>query len=133
VSKLNDIDRDFCEAFDNKPYYGGVANSFHYTHKKLPGYIKSQLKEGLDYTEVWNLDITIATFLVPRLRILRDTYHGYSSLLTDEKWLRTLNKMVNGFELYIENKYKCLTSNKLTNKENQAIRLLSLFFRHLWD
>lgn len=55
--------------------------------------------------ECYELDYTLAKFILPRLKILkRDTngYPGSKEIDTFEKWIETLDKMILAFEYIIE-------------------------------
>ena len=101
---------------------------------------------GWDDSEVWNLDVTIATFILPRLRRLKEIKHGAPSTLyegedmsvddpegwkrAEQRWDEEMNKMLAAFEL--------LADSNLFEPAQNAIVLegLQSFARHygsLWD
>lgn len=52
--------------------------------------------------ECWNLDLTIADFIVPRLKQFKKDNNGYpgrDDMDTPEKWDAALDKMIRAFEL----------------------------------
>lgn len=64
-----------------------------------------QHKKYINPCECYELDYTLAKFILPRLKILkRDTngYPGNKEVDTFEKWIETLDKMILAFEYIIE-------------------------------
>lgn len=56
--------------------------------------------------ETWSLDVTIAKFIVPRLKLykkLNNGYPGRDEMDTPEKWNEALDKMIKSFELSAKN------------------------------
>jgi len=62
--------------------------SFLWRHriKKLP----VRIRHGFWPSDCWNLDVTFARFMAPRLRYLRDHTHGYPEGMTELEWERHL-------------------------------------------
>lgn len=61
-------------------------------------------KQGLyvEPHETWNLDIVIAKYIVPRLKLFKKLNNGYpgkDEMDTSEKWDEALDKMIRTFEL----------------------------------
>lgn len=97
------------------------------TDPRIPKYLKQQEERGFDDTELWNLDVTISKFVLPRLKAFKEyTLTGPVELSHDE-WQDTLQKMIDAFEQISD----------VTIGENEIITLgLSLFHRYflrLWD
>jgi len=61
-----------------------------------------------DY-DVWSMDSTLAHIIVPMLKKLKETQHGYPGELTEEEWDEKLDEMIWAFE------------QKLINWEEQYI------------
>lgn len=56
------------------------------------------------YSDLWNLDITIANFVLPRLKKFKKEnigYPGRKEMDTPEKWDEALDKMILAFEYII--------------------------------
>lgn len=56
------------------------------------------------YSDLWNLDITIANFVLPRLKRFKKEnigYPGIDEMDTPEKWDEALDKMILAFEYVI--------------------------------
>lgn len=69
---------------------------------------KKWLKENNLYInpkDIWNLDITIAEFVLPRLRLFKKKnigYPGRGEMDTPEKWDEALDKMIVAFEYILD-------------------------------
>lgn len=104
--------------------------------KKSNQKLKKQLyKKGFDNSECWNLDITIAKFILPRLKNFQKITIGYPSKLKNEKkWNKILNKMIISFELILnddENVKKYKIENR--KKIQKGLKLFAKYFTELWD
>lgn len=64
-------------------------------------YQKQRIERGFDNSELWSLDVTIAKFILPRLKAFRECHCGYPGNLTDEKWNEILDKMIVAFDIYL--------------------------------
>lgn len=89
-------------------------------------------ENGFYYEDCWNLDVTIAHFILPRLIQLRKKTiafpSGFESL---EDWKATLDKMIEAFYLILKDPYssKLNTSNA---KIKEGLTLFAHFFQALW-
>lgn len=64
---------------------------------------KSQrLKHGFDDTELYNLDVTIAQFVLPRLKRFKELSKAYPGYLTEDEWSDILDKIIFAFEITID-------------------------------
>lgn len=52
---------------------------------------------GFRYEETWNLDYTLATFILPRLAYFRKELHSFPAGMTQEMWENILDTMIQGF------------------------------------
>lgn len=95
-------------------------------YKKLQ---KQLIANGIDNSEVWNLDITLAKFILPRLKLLRKIRNGYPPNLTDSTWKETLKKMENSFQITIDG--TLCEDNRL--QYTLGLNLFAQYFPHLWD
>lgn len=95
-------------------------------HKKK---LRKQLrKHGIDQSEVWALDVTIAKFVLPRIKLLRKTTYGYPANLTPEKWDIILKK--------IQTTFKITATDSLTPenyaKHQEGLDLFTTYYNNLW-
>lgn len=77
--------------------------------KRLAEFKKQRVERGFDDTECWNLDNTIAQFVLPRLKHFKENTNGYpgtDEIPTFEKWNEVLDKMIYAFDHIVnEDKY----------------------------
>lgn len=55
--------------------------------------------------ETWSLDITLAKYIIPRLKKFKELENGYpgrGEMDTPEKWDKALDKMIQAFEYVID-------------------------------
>jgi hypothetical protein len=103
------------------------------TDEDLEKFRKQRLERGFDDTETWNLDNTIALFIVPRLKRFKevtDCYpHGYESI---ENWKEAIQKMIDGFELWITHDEWDHRDVEKHKKVDEALQLFAKEFKALW-
>ena len=67
--------------------------------KRNKKYQKELKEKGLDKTECWNLDRTIACFVVPRLKLFKELGNSYPPELDNmSEWHLLIDKMIYSFE-----------------------------------
>ena len=115
--------------------YSGFAWNKHLKKKKRKKYQKFYKKHGFDPTETWNLDITIADFVIPRLKYFRQNLNGHPGDITFKQWKKYLDQMIEGFE---NATYEDIDMNdgepvKDTDKMKKGLDLFSSYYNHLWD
>ena len=72
-------------------------------------FAKQRLEYGFDDTEIWNLDLTIAKFILPRVERLQKTFTGYPGFLHGEdEWKEILGKICKAFRLYVNCDNNCI-------------------------
>ena len=99
---------------------------------------KKQLKKAghyVDPKELVNLDITIAKFILPRLKSFRKMAYGYPALpgYSYAQWKDDLGKMIDAFEIISSDDWP---SNELigSNREivDEGLDLFNKFYLSLW-
>lgn len=83
---------------------------------------------GFDDTETWGLNITIAQFIVPRLKTFRELRCCYPVGITSEEWDDILRRMIEGFEEIAKDQ----TWKMDDFKANMALELFKEWFWDLW-
>lgn len=73
-------------------------------NKKYNKKLRKQLKKnGFDKSECWNLHITIAQFILPRLKYFKKNTNSYPNTDVGFKgWKKILNKMIKSFKHIIK-------------------------------
>lgn len=88
-------------------------------------------KYGFPIEETYNLDYSIAWYVLPRLRAFRKCTISYPADMTYEQWMDMLDVMIEGFDLYC-NKDKLDMTDKDVAKIDLALEHLSKRFWDLW-
>ena len=97
---------------------------------------QERLERGFDLSECWNLDNTIARFIIPRLEAFIEDNAGYPGNMTPEQWNNILNQILEAFKLYIdEDAVFNLTQEEREKRDKKIGKGLKLFAKHfgrLW-
>jgi hypothetical protein len=93
-------------------------------------FAKQREERGWDDSETWNLDHSIATFVLPRLRRFRELDFCHPPHMSAEAWNAAVDDMIYGMEV-------CAADDDFRPEIDwERVRKgLSLFgenFRHLW-
>lgn len=91
-----------------------------------------RITRGFSDKELWNLDITIAKFIYPRLERLIDYQHGYPAEFTEEEWNEVLKRMIRAFKIISSDDFWDMDVEKKCVIESG----LDFFRKHyfsLWD
>lgn len=119
-----------------KPY--SLENSQYASKKQKKKARAFYKKYGFRYEETWNLDHTLACYILPRLAYLRDTTHGYPNAAGNfENWQLILDKMIDAFEqIALEDEISNLTQKEYEERERkikEGLVLFGAYFQSLWD
>lgn len=90
---------------------------------------EQRLKRGFDDSELWNLNSTITSFILPRLKAFRDETVSYPDGMTREEWESIIDEMIAAFELLEEDKCDSESNKKIEQGLNTFVK----HFRGLWD
>lgn len=100
---------------------------------------KERMNKGYDNSELWNLDVTIIKFALPRLKDFRNYTHTYPSqdFPTMEDWKEAIDKMIWWMEMYIdEGKGPSPTDEgykEHVKKMEECKNLFCKYLTALWD
>ena len=91
-------------------------------------------KQGLyiNPKETWNLDVTLAKYILPRLKLYKKltiAYPGCGEADTFEKWEEILDKMIWSFE-QVASCYEG-KENVMNKRTDEGLMLFAKFFRSL--
>ena len=89
--------------------------------------------KGFDIQDTWSLDISLASWMVPRLIHLRDNLHGFPANLNEVKWYEILSKMIYSFEQIAEDKFLMIDNEEMMDKINEGLDLFRQYDFDLWD
>jgi len=105
-------------------YRLGYAHELPKTDKRLKKFAKQRKDRGWDSTELWNLDVTIAKFVLPRLKEFIKTVH--------DDYKKDIQKMIDAFELVVsDDNYRF--DKEIDRKIRDGLKTFSENFRLLWN
>ena len=96
--------------------------------KKYNKKLRKDIKQnGFDKSECWNLDITIAKFILPRLKYFRETTISYPD---NDKgmdgWHEILDKMIYSFDEILKD------DSTDQDKIQEGLELFAKYYVNLW-
>ena len=106
---------------------------------RLEFWAEQRKERGFDDRELWDLDHTFASFILPRLKAFKTYTSGYPSVLTEKEWNHILKDMIYSFELVVAREEfppieYTEEQKKLWRKRKQrGLNLFGKYFSHLWD
>ena len=120
--------------------------------ESLTKYKNQRIERGFDDTETWNLDSTMAKFILPRLKRFKELHNGYPANLTPEQYDLYLDKMIYAFEqlsdedasmdelenVFGEDNFKIGDSSYAGAERNrdvtveEGLQLFAEYFQSLW-
>lgn len=90
---------------------------------------------GWDDSDTWSLDLTMAKFILPRLKRYKEVNNGYPGNFTEESWDAVLDKMIFAMEVVKSDDF---CSEGLEEAEahwtkvHEGLELFGKHFRELW-
>lgn len=88
-------------------------------------------KQQIKSEELWELDLTISKFILPRLILFKESINSRPIGMTTQEWQEILGKMIYAFQYTIDDdKYKTFPSDY--PKYEEGINLFAKYFRDLW-
>lgn len=105
---------------------------------KIISWIKNKyqkLTRGYSDKELWNLDATLAKWILPRLKAFKEHNIGYPSFKSSkEEWDAELETMIKAFEFYMIDPFD--VNEKEREEQNKIIKKGFILFGkrigHLW-
>jgi len=81
--------------------------------------------------ELWDLDHTMATFILPRLIKFREINQGHpGNLKTQEQWNEILDKMIYSFQRIVDG--ADAIDEQSHDNIDEGLQLFGKYFRSLW-
>jgi len=104
-------------------------------------FLKQRLTRGFSDEELWNLDCTLAEYILPRLKAFKEYHGSYPPDLTSKKWNKKLDEMIWAFDAILHEeetmpaidggeKVKLIAYYK---RRQKGLNLFSKYFMDLWD
>lgn len=101
--------------------------------KRFLIHLKQLKNVGFSDSETWGLDFTIAAFILPRLKRLREINNGFPGELTEKSWNEILDKIILAFELRVdEDKFFDDIDDVSVSKIQEGLDLFAKWFLHFW-
>lgn len=114
--------------FNNKLYFPNSVGLSADDPRTLE-YLEQRKMNGFDDTETWSLFLSIANFIVPRLRRFIEVVPGCPEGLTFDQWQEILNKILRTFEIIAEDRF---FTNEEVKQLDEGLELFKEWFFALW-
>ena len=88
----------------------------------------------IEEESLWNLDITIAKFILPRLKAFKEKAKGYPAKLSGiEQWREILDKMIFAFDKVVSTFDRPEPySEEEHDKIDEGLKLFAKYYHDLW-
>ena len=111
------------------------------TLKRRIKFLKQRLARGFSDEELWNLDCTLAEYILPRLKAFKDYCGDSPPDLTPEKWDEKLDEMIWAFDavLHEEETMPAINGGEKVKliaylkRRDNGLKLFGKYFMYLWD
>lgn len=141
MSKQQKIKKQIKRIARSKNYYGLIGGEdLNANSKNIEKYVKQYKQRGFDDSEIWNLDMSLSLFLLPRLKRLREVIQGYPPICKSfEEWISILDEIIWMFETYSSDEYQNYEpKNKqyfeeVNQRIEKASELLGKYWTYFWD
>ena len=98
--------------------------------KRFLQYCYQRLTRGWSDYELWSLDHTIATFIVPRLIEFKHKTKSYPNDLSQEQWDEMLDDMIYAFSQHLEiDPFKQYDEDRY----DRGMKAFANYFKDLWS
>jgi hypothetical protein len=91
-----------------------------------------KITRGFSDDETWSLDVTIADFVIPRLKRYKQLANGYPPDLTEKKWKSYQNEMIWAFEHLQKDMYLASDWKKKGERMKNGLALFAKYLPSLW-
>ena len=101
-----------------------------------------KVKVRIDKWDTWSMDCTLAPIILPMLKQLKATTHGYPADLTEQEWDYVLDEMIWAFEQkcrddwmsdFNYNKWDREGADAHQKRMSQGFALFGKYYENLWD
>lgn len=87
---------------------------------------------GFSDKDTWNIDVTVAKFVLPRLKRFKELTNGHPHEITWEEWIEILDKIIYSFEMASDDdKYYGLNITE-NEKVQEGFALFGAYYTSLW-
>ena len=91
-----------------------------------------RLIRGWDDAETWNIDSTVATFILPRLKRFAQLRIGHPSEISDAQWTKIIDQIIWSMEYISNENHYIITDKKDCKKLQDGLNLFGKWFLYLW-
>lgn len=91
-----------------------------------------RITRGFDDRETWNLEITIAEFVLPRLKVFKKHNNGYPHTLTETEWESVLDDMIYAMEFHSGKFNFNLPDSQNYERVTNGTESMGKYFGDLW-
>lgn len=88
---------------------------------------------GWDDTDLWSLDLTIAQFVLPRLKAFKPFTQSFPASMTSDEWDSILDKMIDAFEIIVDGDRWPALNDEDAHTVQIGCELFGKWFTHLWS
>lgn len=93
---------------------------------------KQREENGFDESELWSLDITIAKFVYPRLKLFYENIQNYPGYMTFDEWKNIIKTMLDAFELLSNDELIGMYSEEQEKIIENGLQNFGKYYRGLW-
>lgn len=96
--------------------------------------IWQHVTRGFSDADLWNLDMTMAKFLFPRLKRYKEHSYSLPEPFTPDEWNAILDKMIKAMDIIANGKWGMPSEQqeKLEKEVDEGLELFGKYFRYLW-
>ena len=87
---------------------------------------------GFSDRDTWNIDVTTAKFVLPRLKKFKELTNGHPYEITWEEWVEILDKMIYAFETCSSDDDYCGCDVTDGKKIQEGFELFGKYYVSLW-
>jgi len=109
--------------------------------KRYQEHMEELNRTGISPDETWNLDVTMAEFILPRLKLFKKLTNVFPSELQElypndedkavEAWNKILDEMIYSFEK-ISQRWEIDIDKNQWDKINDGLEKFASWYHHLW-
>jgi len=102
---------------------------------RLLSYVYQRITRGWDDRELWDLDMTIARFILSRIKRFREiakSYPGDIDEMTGKRWDTILGDIAYSMEFYSSSISERMEKEFNKNRVQRGLNNLARYFGYLW-
>ncbi len=138
MKKFNYEDQSNYLKEDFKDFFSFIGNFFKRLFWNPALWTVQKRIRGFSDRELWDLDNTIAEFILPRLKRFKNKHDLYPGDSAKEEWDKNIDLMIEAFEMilneddYIHNDDYVKSIKNYNDKIKKGLKIFSENFMNLW-